>query len=58
MSIQKKLIHVLEMHDEAVEDFGLSPEVTHAEWEALVAAHSVEVEEITEEEFEQQKVAA
>ena len=58
MNIQKKLIHVLEMHDEATEDYGLSPDVSHSEWDALVAAHSVEVPEITEEEFEELKKVA
>ena len=54
----KKLIDILEMHDLATENYGLAPEVTSEEFLAMVAAHQVEVPEITEEEFEQQKRAA
>lgn len=54
----KKLADILEMHDAATEDFGLSPEITHAEWDALVAAHEEKVPQITEDEWEEQKKAA
>jgi hypothetical protein len=70
MDNNKKLQQVLEMHDDKVEDFGLpninqpfqhSPEedaALDAEWQRICAEHGVEVPEITEEEFEQQKKAA
>lgn len=57
----KKLSHILEMHDEATENYGLTPEseeISREEWEAFIAFHGIHVEEITEEEFEEQKKAA